>query len=59
MKYFIAVLCLSVVLAQDAYEVGDDVGDISSMLRITGGMKAKYSTAPSFVALKIYFGETN
>lgn len=58
MKYFIAVFLFSVVLAQDAYEVGDG-GDFSSMLRITGGMKVKYTTAPSFVALKIYFGEIN
>jgi hypothetical protein len=57
MKYFFVIFLLSVVLAQDAYEVGDYDGEVSSFLRVTGGSKAKYRIVPSFVALKIYFGK--
>jgi hypothetical protein len=52
---FLIVFLLSVVLAQDAMDVGD-YDDMSSFGRVTGGQKAKYRSVPSFVALRIYFG---
>jgi hypothetical protein len=53
---FLIVFLLSVVLAQDAVDVGD-YDDMSSFGRVTGGQKAKFRIVPSFVALRIYYGK--
>lgn len=55
MKLLIAVFLLSVVSAQNSVEVGDSDEEVTSFLRVTGGMKAKHRIVPSFVALQIFF----